>query len=77
MSSWIKFELVGLKPKTKVWEVQSIAGDTLLGIVQWHGPWRRYCFFPETGTVFEQDCLNDIIKFMFIKTEEHKEKRHG
>lgn len=77
MAKWIKFELVGLKPKTNVWEVQSIDGDTVLGIVQWHRPWRRYCFFPETGTVFEEECLDHIRDFIMLKTRVHKEERHG
>ena len=35
-----------------------------LGGVQWYGPWRQYCFFPEIDTVFNIGCLNDINHFI-------------
>lgn len=73
MGSWIKFELVGLKPKTRVWEVRANINDgILLGVVQWHSPWRKYCFFTIADVVFEQDCLRDIAEFIVEETKKHK-----
>ncbi len=28
---------------------------------KWFGRWRQYAFFPDTGTIFNVECLNDII----------------
>jgi len=64
MAKWIKFNYVGLSPtgKTKRWEVLTLEG-TVIGHIKWHGPWRKYSFFPCFDTVFENDCLQDIIDF--------------
>lgn len=64
MAKWIKFNYAGLSPtgKTKVWEVTTLVGNTL-GFIKWYGPWRKYSFFPAANTVFENDCMQDIINF--------------
>jgi len=69
---WIR--LVGLKSTgvTERWQVETKDGNGILGIVKWYPSWRRYCFFPERDTVFEQDCLRDIAQFCETKTKERK-----
>lgn len=54
------------KRKTSVWECRNNRSDDALGRVQWYGPWRQYCFFPEPidGLVFNDGCLKDICHFM-------------
>jgi hypothetical protein len=32
----------------------------MLGIIKWFGRWRQYAFFPDNGTVYNVECLNDI-----------------
>lgn len=32
----------------------------ILGIIKWDPNWRRYCFYPETRTVFDAKCLQNI-----------------
>lgn len=74
MSKWITF-LESPRPglKTNVWEVCPINPPLgSVGQVKWLSRWRRYCFFPEEGTVFEQDCLRDIAAFVEEKTRAHK-----
>ena len=64
-SKWIRFvKADAYGRKTAVYEVQSKDGLMVLGRVKWHSPWRRYSFFPSPDTVFETDCLNDIVKFI-------------
>lgn len=62
------------KPKTKTWWVVNKHSDTHLGNIGWFAIWRKYAFFPNQETVFEQDCLIDIADFIENKTKEHKEK---
>ena len=71
MSKWIKFEWVRDCTKTKIWNVCAIGSGDVLGIVKWHGAWRRYAFFPKDA-LFEEQCLRDIADFIELKTKEHR-----
>lgn len=57
--------------KTLVWDVATTDG-ALLGVVKWHGPWRKYTFHPAYDTLFEEDCLREIAQFAEARTAEHK-----
>lgn len=56
--------------KTRLWAVYN--GEVLLGQVKWHSPWRCYCFFPQTSTLFEKTCLHELAQFSDDRTYEHK-----
>lgn len=75
--SWIAFKgptrIEG--QKTLRWMVTTVDETQYLGLVSWYPPWRRYCFTPGQGTVFEQDCLREIATFCETKTREHKAAR--
>ena len=60
MSKYLVFELLKQKPKTKVIGVYSKKEFEVLGEIKWFGRWRQYAFFPEPGTVYNVECLNDI-----------------
>jgi hypothetical protein len=64
MDQYIEFNLVLQKPKTMVYAVGNIKSQSIIGYIQWHGPWRQYCFFPEVHCVFSKGCLKDIIDFL-------------
>jgi len=64
MSKYLEFNIIELKPKTKVIAVQSKTHPIRLGIIKWWSSWRQYAFFPETGTIFNVDCLNDIQSYI-------------
>jgi hypothetical protein len=74
---WINIvEQQNLKPrKTKVFCVftQYHASTECLGEIRWHGPWRKYCFFPTGNTLFEWVCLRDIADFCQQETKRYKE----
>lgn len=57
--------------KTGRWIVKSRGAVLRLGVIQWFGRWRQYCFFPEGETVWSKGCLEDINKFI----EENKRFR--
>ena len=63
---YLKFRrVVPDKPrKTEVWSVLSTMHGDLLGTIKWFGRWRQYAFFPELGTIYNRDCLDDISRFV-------------
>lgn len=64
VKKYLEFRLLEQKPKTQVIEVISKRRGSRLGIIKWFGRWRQYAFFPESGTVFNIECLNDIQSFI-------------
>ncbi len=63
-SEYLYFTLIANKPKTRVFGVCSKSSDVQLGIIKWHGPWRQYCFFPASDTLYSRGCLQDINNFL-------------
>jgi hypothetical protein len=70
--SFITFEPLRPNPNTKVWGVVAKDGGATLGKVKWFGRWRKYAFFAEADTVFEQVCLRDIANFCETETKRHR-----
>ena len=50
--------------KTKIWGVRNNRSGEALGMVQWHAPWRQYCYFPTQSAVYSAGCLADIQAFI-------------
>lgn len=63
------------KPKTSVWFVETAAGDAPLGVIQWFAHWRKYAFFPEDHTAWEETCLYEIAFFLAHVTRSHQAKK--
>ena len=63
-SKYIKFEMIGDTGKTELWNVVSVSSGSILGGIRWYGPWRQYCFFPFSDTVFNPTCMSDINAFI-------------
>lgn len=80
-AKWITFEKINPPlgspiPKTVTFYVQTKSAiPEVIGEIKWYGCWRKYCFFPEYDTVYEQDCLRDIAAFCEEKTAEHRQNR--
>jgi len=66
MSKYLEFKELEPKPKTRVIGVMSKTHPEFyrLGIIKWYPRWRQYAFFPETGTIFNTECLNDIQSYI-------------
>lgn len=64
--AWIRFEQKEEyeSKKTKVFFCYNKENNTCLGIVKWHGGFRKYSFFPGDKMVFEETCLNHIAHFL-------------
>lgn len=78
ISKWLEFVDRGKSDsgKTNIWAIYSSKTDDpiLLGEVRWYSAWRKYAFYPETLTVFEEECLRDISFFVEQTTREHRQK---
>ncbi len=78
MSKWLTFSepMASKSGKTSIWALYSGKDDSDLwiGEIKWFSRWRRYAFFPDRDTIYEQDCLRDIAQFCEDKTREHKKR---
>ena len=63
-SQYLDFVLSEQLPKTKVWSVISKQHGDQLGTIKYFGRWRQYTFFPNTGTVWNTQCLQDVTSFL-------------
>jgi len=82
-SKWIEFKEVLSKGTTKTFQILAKENGAILGQIKWYGAWRKYCFWPSPGsiTVFETQCLGDIINFinklMFVWKAEQQQKKQS
>lgn len=65
--------------KTNIYQVQSLVGQSfiVIGFIRWHGPWRKYCYFPQPETIYDKGCLRDIANFCDDETEKHKDLKRA
>lgn len=35
-----------------------------LGEIKWYGAWRKFCFYPSTDTIWDNKCLEELLKFI-------------
>ena len=55
--------------KTRRWNVMRAEYPHIkLGEIAWMGSWRKYAFYPEPQTIFEETCLADIAEFLLSAT---------
>jgi hypothetical protein len=60
----LKFILQKKGARTDKYGVYSVSHDSRLGTIKWHGAWFTYAFFPESDTIFNNDCLKTIVAFI-------------
>ena len=64
--------------KTKIWSVMQIGVEGFrlkLGEIRWQASWRRYAFFPQVCTVYDESCLRTLADYCQMKTQDHREAR--
>lgn len=64
----------GTPLKTKRWTIKSTQNGCKLGQIKWYAAWRKYCFLPEEGTVFDAKCLLEIVSFIDTEMKEHRKQ---
>lgn len=72
---YVRFVLAEKKLKTNVYNVLSISGDYVLGIIRWHSPWRQYWFEPADDTGWSGGCLDEVRGFIKNLMDERKERQ--
>ena len=61
MSEPLKYKYFAVLPSTaKRHIVITLATGTVLGVIQYHPPWRQYVLAPSSMTVWSDGCLKDI-----------------
>jgi hypothetical protein len=73
---YIIIKLVSIGDRTNKYQVVSKNNNILLGDIKWYGPWRKYCFFPSNDTIFETQCLSDIIHSLNRIQIDYKERKN-
>ena len=68
-------DLSSTPKKTSTWLCKNNKSDDALGLVKWYGPWRQYCFYPESQTIFNKGCMLDIVSFIDQLMDERKNKK--
>lgn len=58
--------------KTDIVTVHATRGNLLVGVISWHGAWRKYCFFPADATLYDAGCLGQIKAELERMTTEHR-----
>jgi hypothetical protein len=75
---WIIIKEIGTSTsgKTKVFVVlNKDYQDAPLGFIKWYGGYRKYAYFPEAESYYEEDCLKNIADFLEgLKNEKTKIK---
>lgn len=60
--------------KTKIFQVRNHLYNCNLGWIKWQNGWRRYAFFPEPETFYEEVCMKDIYEFIEKLNSDKKEE---
>lgn len=58
--------------KTKRFIIVSKKHFNILGEIKWYGAWRQYTFIPEDNTIWNIQCMKDIILFIDNLMSERK-----
>lgn len=72
VKSWLTFEILPKSGKTDRYQVRS--GDLKLGVVKWFSGWRRYAFYPCSDTLFDANCLTEVVSFIKNLMDERRGK---
>lgn len=38
--------------------------DMELGQIKWYQSWRKFCFYPDDGTIWDNKCLSELLEFI-------------
>jgi hypothetical protein len=75
MSKWIEIQHFGTSPsgKTWIWRVVNKRTKEICGFIRWNGAFRKYCFYPTDGFLFDSDCLFLIADTMRGVSVKHRQ----
>ena len=58
--------------KTPIYHIISKHSKDEIGLIKWYGAWRKYCFFPNSNTIWDNKCLNEILNFLNDKNNKKR-----
>lgn len=50
--------------KTPIYHIINNSMRINIGCIKWFAPWRKYCFYPGSGTVYDNKCLQQILNLL-------------
>jgi hypothetical protein len=59
-TKYLRFDNINVTGKTKVIFIINIHHDEVIGEIRWFSRWRQYCFLPNSSTVWNTTCLDDV-----------------
>lgn len=73
-SKYTDFAYVGKSASglTEVWSVFNPYRNEKCGEIRWHGAFRKYCFYPPDGFLYDEQCLADIAAWLKEKNAKHR-----
>lgn len=60
--------------KTPIYNIETLDG-LFLGEIKWYGAWRKFCFFPDLETIWDNKCLSLVVDFLDEVNKEWRESR--
>lgn len=70
-TSYLTFHERECKTKTKVFEIINIKNYSV-GFIKWFGAFRKYSFEPNEDTIWDSNCLLEVVDFIDKLMLEHK-----
>lgn len=83
MSNWILsenneyFSIIKEKldgRKTPILHICSKLSNDEIGIIKWYGAWRKFCFFPNPDTIWDEKCLTKLNNFLIQYNKDWRKK---
>lgn len=59
---------------TKIIDVIAKQSGIQLGVIKWHAPWRKYCYFPNDATLYDANCMSDIVEKIKLEMKARRDK---
>lgn len=73
------FDAVRMPPEhgrvTHSYQLVNCSSNDTIGHVQWYGPWRQFCFFPEATSVWSDSCLSCVRDVIAWATQQRQLER--
>jgi len=66
------FHQITTHGKTRLWDVHTKFSNMKIGCIKWHCGWRKFAFFPEPETLFDEDCLRHIAGVLEAETAKQR-----
>lgn len=63
-TKYITFKEMDILHKKMSYRVINNRAQETIGTIEYYPSWRQYCFFPFSGSVWNDGCLEEIIEFI-------------